>query len=88
MVKKSEILSTISTNHSPVFCSVQKIISCTKVQDIYNSLVSNENYIQKIKQHIQQIKENFSVENQFCDQMKWEILKFEIPLFTIKFSKK
>ena len=43
--------------------------------------------IQKIKQHIQQIKENLSVENQFFDQIKLEILKSKIRSFAIKFSK-
>lgn len=44
------------------------------VETFNNSLVSNEKYIEKIKQRIQKIKENLSRENQFCDQIKWKIL--------------
>ena len=75
--KKAEILGTIPMNNSPVFCSIQKINSCTKESRLWkfnNSLVSNEKYIEKIKQRIQKIKENLSRENQFCDQIKWKIL--------------
>lgn len=52
------------------------------------TLVSNEKYKIKIKQHMIKIKEHFSVKNQFRYQMKWEILKLEILIFKNKFYKK
>lgn len=37
---------------------------------------------------MQQIKQNLNIENEYCDHMKWEISKFEIYFFIIKFSTK
>ena len=33
------------------------------------------------------IKEKINCSNQFCDQVKWEVLKYEICCLTIKFLK-
>ena len=81
VVKDSEILCVISTDHSALRCSFQhfnKLKSGSDLWKLNSSLVSNEDFIQKCILNLQ---------TQFCDQIKWEILKYEIRLFTIRFSK-
>ena len=52
-----------------------------------NSLVSNEEYVLRLKELINKVKGELNRSNQFCDQVKWEVLKYEIRCFTIKFLK-
>ena len=47
----------------------------------------NEDFIQKFTEHIEKVKKQLNSQTQFCDQTKWEILKYEICLFNISFSK-
>ena len=88
VVKNSEILCATSTDYSALFCSFQHF-NKLKGSDLWkfnNSLVSNEDFIQKCIEHIQKV-EQLNSPAEFCDQTKWEILKYEIRLFTISFSK-
>ena len=58
VVKDSEILCALSTDHSDLFCSFQRFNKLKK--DLWksnNSLVSNEDFIQKCTEHIQKVKE-------------------------------
>ena len=90
MVQDSEILCAMSTDHSAAFCSFQhfnKLKNGSGLWKLNNSLVSNEDFIQKCTKHIQKVKEQLNSQTQFWDQAKWEILKYEIRLFTISFSK-
>ena len=43
--------------------------------------------MQKCIDHIQKVKEQFNLQTHICYQTKWEILKYEIRLFNISFSK-
>ena len=52
-----------------------------------NSLVSNEEYVLRLKELINKVKGELNRSNQFRVQVKWEVLKYEILCFTIKFSK-
>ena len=52
-----------------------------------NSLVSNEDFVQKCTEQIQEVKKQLNSQTHFCDQTKKEILKYEIHLFSISFSK-
>ena len=40
----------------------------------------------RLKELINKVKGELNRSNQFCDQVKWEVLKYEIRCFTIKFS--
>ena len=53
-----------------------------------NSLISNSNFVDEMKKRIQKVV--FSLENDtyLTDQVKWELLKCEIPKFPINFSRK
>ena len=53
IAKHTEILNAISTDHSPVLCSFQNLNQCQRGPGLWkftNSLVSNEDYILKLKE--------------------------------------
>ena len=80
----------MSTDHSARFCSIQYFSKLKKGSGLWqfnNSLVSNEGFIQKCTEYIHKVKEKLNSQTQFCDQTKRKILKYEIRLFTISFSK-
>ena len=52
-----------------------------------NLIESNEENVSKLKERIYKIKEELNCSRQFCNQVKWEVLKYEIGCFAIKFSK-
>ena len=91
-VKKSDVLNTISTDHSPVFCSISKRNECNKgkgrsLWKFNNSLISNTDYVKQIKQLIQKIKRQL-LESEQTDQIKWKLLKYEFHKFATTFSRK
>ena len=54
-VKKSDVLSTLSTDHSPVFCSISKQNEFSKAKGrglwkFNNSLISNKDFVKQMKQ--------------------------------------
>ena len=52
-----------------------------------NSLISNEDCVEKMKNHIYDILNFLNNENMKDDQVIWEYLKYEIKKFTIQYSK-
>ena len=87
IAKHTAILNAISTSHSPVLCSFQNFNQCQRGPGLWKSLVCNEEYILRLKELINKVKGELNRSNQFCAQVKWEVLKYEIRCFTIKFSK-
>ena len=84
----TDILTPISTDHSPVLfsLSVEKItIRGTGLWKFNSSLTKDQNYKTEIKKLIR----NFSNENELLlnRQLKWELLKYEVRKFTIKYTK-
>ena len=53
-----------------------------------NSLISNTDFVKEIKQLIENIKQQQLSESEQTDQIKWELLKYEIRKFAITFSRK
>ena len=53
-----------------------------------NSLISNTDFVKEIKQLIENIKQQQLSESDQTDQIKWELLKYEIRKFAITFSRK
>ena len=89
-VEKVDILNSLSTDHSPVFCSLGKNIFTKKGPGLWrfnNSLVSNEKLIEDMKSFIENLKTELGTDNSFSDQTKWEYMKYELRNFLIKFSK-
>ena len=91
-VKKSDVLSAFSTDYSPVFCSISKRNEFNKgkgrgLWKFNNSLISNTDFVKQIKQLIQNIKQQELSESEQTDQIKWELLMYEIRKFAITFSR-
>ena len=73
----ADILTSISTDHSPVFFSLSKekiTVRGTGLWKFNSSLTKDQNYITEIKKLIR----DFSNENEFLlnRQLKWEFLKY------------
>ena len=84
----TKILTPISTDHSPVLFSLSKEKTAIRGKGFWkfnSSLTKDQNYITEIKKLIR----NFSNENEslFNHQLKWELLKYEVRKFTIKYTK-
>ena len=76
--KHTEILNAISTDHSPVLCSFQNFNQCPRgpgLPKFSNSLVSNEEYVLRLKELINRVKGELNCSNQVCGQVKWEVSK-------------
>ena len=89
--KNVKILNALSTNHSPLFCSLLDLSNISRGRGLWkfnNSLISNSNFVDEMKTVIQKVI--FSLENNtyLTDQVKWELLKYEIHKFPINFSRK
>ena len=56
-----------------------------KFVEVKNSLISNEDYVEKMKSHISDILNFLNNENIKDDQVIWEYLKYEIRKFTIQY---
>ena len=84
----TEILTPISTDHSPVLFSLSKEKTAIRGKGLWkfkSSLTINQNY----KIEIEKLIRNFSNENEplLNCLLKWEILKCEVRKFTIKYTK-
>ena len=87
-VTMTDILTPISTDHSPVLFSLSKeknTIRGTGLWKFNSSLTKDQNYKTEIKNLIR----IFSNENELLlnHQLKWELLKYEFRKFTIKYTK-
>ena len=70
VVKDLEIFCAMSTDHSVLLCSFQLFNKLKKGSGLWkfnNSLVSNEDFIQKFTEHIRKVKEQLNSQTQFCD---------------------
>ena len=84
----TDILTPISTDHSPVFFSLSQEKGNIRSKGFWkfnSSLIKDQKYINEIKDLIR----NFDTKNDcnFSRQLKWEFLKYEIRKFTIHYTK-
>ena len=90
-VKNVKILNALSTDHSPLFCSFLNLTNISRGRGLWkfnNSLISNTNFVDEMKTLIQKVIFHFENDAYLTDQVKWELLKYEIRKFAINFSKK
>ena len=90
-VKNVKILNALSTDHSPLFCSFLNLTNISRGCGLWkfnNSLISNTNFVDEMKTLIQKVIFSFESDAYLTDQVKWELLKYEIRKFAINFSKK
>ena len=88
---KPKILNSLSTDHSLIFCSIYNIGNYAYGPGLWkfnNSLLLNEDYTKKVKEHIRKTLIEMKSAAKLTDQMMWEYLKFKIRTFTITFAKK
>ena len=72
IAKHTEILNAISTDHSPVLCSFQNLNQCQRGLGLWkfnNSLVSNEEYILRLKELINNVKGELNRSNHFAPKL-------------------
>ena len=90
LIQKSEFLNAFSTDHSPVFCSIEACSQFEKGSGLWkfnNSLLLNEEFVAKLKDFLVKTKEELNKNSELNEQIKWELLKYKIRCFTISFSK-
>ena len=76
MLKNSEILGVMPTNHSALLPCFQYFNKLKKGLDLWkfnNLLVSNEDFIQKCAEHIQKVKEQLNSKSQFYSKQNGKI---------------
>ena len=87
-VTMTEILTPISTDHSPVLFSLSKEKWCFRGKGIWkfnSSFTKDQDYTIEIKKTIP----SFCIANKSLSnlQLKWELLKYEVEKFTINYTK-
>ena len=92
-VKNVKVLNALSTDHSPLFCSFLNLTNNSRGRGLWkfnNSLISNTNFVNEMKtlSYFQKVIFGFENDTYLTDQVKWELLKYEIRKFAINFSKK
>ena len=88
-VEKIDILASIASDHSPVFLSIKRINDLDSGPGYWkfnNSLLQNNIFCDDLRKMITA----FNINNTHItdQQVRWELLKFELREFSIKFSKK
>ena len=87
-VTKAEVLTPISSDHSPVLFSLSKEKGYSRSKRIWkfnSSLTKDQDYIVEIKKMIRSFcTANKSLSN---PQLKWTLLKFEVRKFIINYAK-
>ena len=87
-VIKCDILTSLASDHSPIYISISTKNSNFKKGSNYwkfnNSLLKNEGFCSSLKR---MIDEKLNEYNDLDAQIKWELIKYEIRKHTIKFSK-
>ena len=87
---KAIILPAFKSDHSSesdIISNYNEIKPGPGLWKFNNSLISDENFTEKLKNFIEDLKEDLNSENSFDDQVKWEYIKFQIRKFTISYSK-
>ena len=83
-------LKGVSTEHSPVFCSLLNSTEFPKgsgVSKSNSSFVFHCNFVKEMKCFIHDAIERVVTEDVFDEQSQWEILKQEIRKFSIRYLK-
>ena len=86
LVTMTEILTPISTDHSPVIFSFSKGNDCLRGKVFWklnSSLTKDQNYVTEIRKLIR----SFCTESLCNFQLKRELLKYEVRKFTINYTK-
>mgnify|MGYP001794690185 CR=1 FL=1 len=86
---KADIIASFSTDHSPILFSIKFQDAPLRGKGTWKfncSLLKNNEYVEKMKNHITLTLAKVEEENISNAHLKWEYLKYEIRKFTIYFS--
>ena len=89
-IKNTDILTSLSYNYSPVSFTLRKSQIIVKGRGLWifnSSLTLNKEFVQRMKEHISTCLNHLEKENILDVPIRWEILKYELRKFFIKFSK-
>ena len=89
-IEKTDILTALSTDHSPIFFSLSKTIEISRVKGLWkfnNSLCYKPDFVTELKIHLKVICNRILAEQITDEQLCWESIKYEIRKFSIRFSK-
>ena len=78
------------THYSPITLSLKPINNLPRGRSLWkfnNSLLQNDEYLQKMKAAIVETEQQLDSEQIKDDQVRWEYLKFKMRVRTIAFSK-
>ena len=89
-IKDTEILPTLSSDHSPIFFSLVSTKPASKGKRLWkfnNSLLLNAEFVTKMRNYIHLKINEMKHENINDDQIQWQFLKYMMRKFSRKFSK-
>ena len=88
-VKKCDILPSLLSDHSPILISINTELGEFKKGRGYwkfnKQLLKDHIYVAGVREMVQVKKVEYA---EFNNQIKWELIKFEIRKFTMEYSKK
>ena len=86
-----DILPGLSTDHSAVVVTLMDENEFERGPGLWkfnSSLLCDQIFTSSLKIHIEEIKNEFNSDCDIDDQIKWELIKYKIRNFSLKFSKK
>ena len=89
-INRTDILTALPTDHSPIFFSLSKNIDISRGKGLWqfnNSLCHKLDFVTELKDDLKVICNRMSVEQTNGEQLCWEYIKYEIRKFSIRFSK-
>ena len=89
-LQQTSILPSFCSDHSPILVSYNKPTEISMGKNFWkfnSSLVQDETFVLKLKEHIKHVKTSFHSNFENNEHFKWEFLKYEIRKFTIGYSK-
>ena len=89
-INNTDILASLSTDHSPISVTVRRSQITAKGKGLWifnSSLTLNKEFVEKMKNHISTYLNLLEKENILDYQVRWEHLKYEVRKFSNKFSK-
>ena len=86
-----DIVPSLPTDQSAVFVTLMDGNEFERGPGLWklnSSLLCDQIFTSSLKIHIEEIKNEFNSDCDIDDQIKWELIKYKIRNFSLKFSKK
>ena len=88
--KKADILASFATDYSSILFSLNQISEFSHGKGLWEfnkPLLLKKEYVEKLKEHILLTIKMLDNDDLRDKKVRWEYLKYEIGIFTIRFSK-